>query len=120
MENLKQEGRTFGYYKVDNLKGGGDWDNIAIKVIAEELDSDPDVYVSKDNAYPRSSHDAHWFCVREGSETCIISADEIEEGEPIYIGVYCNRKCAYKLKVYESATTVLSETQNPSFEGFST
>ena len=77
LENLKQEGHTFGYYKVDNLKDGNDWDNIAIKVISEELDSDPDVYISKTNAYPSSSHDSDWFCVRKGSETCIISANEI-------------------------------------------
>lgn len=122
LENLRQEGRTFSYYKVDNLKdrNGDDWENIAIKVIAEELDSDPDVYISKTNAYPSSSHDSDWHCIREGSETCIIGASEIDEGDPVYFGIFCSRDCSYKLKVYESATTVLAESQEPFFDGFST
>lgn len=46
---------------------------------------------------PSSSMDSDWYCVKRGSDTCIIGKDEIQTGDMLYITVQCLTPCQYTL-----------------------
>ena len=52
-------------------------ENLAIKVIMEDFESDPDIFISRVNQRPSSSIDSEWYCVKKGSDTCIIRSKEM-------------------------------------------
>ena len=84
-------------------------EHLAIKVIAETFESDPDVFISKTSEYPTSSSNSEWYCQREGSETCMIHNGEYEAGDTLYIGVGCTRECSYTLRAWYLAEKDLTE-----------
>ena len=61
--------------------------------------SDPDFYVSKINKYPSSKRSAEWYSEQYGSDILTIPAESVEEDDIFYIGIYCQFKCKYFLKV---------------------
>jgi hypothetical protein len=85
-------------------------EHITVKVMANQYDSDPDVFISRTNESPKDSTDSEWFCEREGSETCIIRNGEFEIGDTFYIGVKCERECQYDLRVWFTKEFDLIET----------
>ena len=97
---------------------------MTFKVIADEFDSDPDIYISKSkkNLYPSSSSNSDWYCERKGSETCIIQKGDFAIGETLYIGISCTRKCSYKFRIWFTPTVDLttSNRRQLRFEGYST
>jgi hypothetical protein len=72
-------------------------ENLAIRAIVESFDSDPDIFISKTNKNPSSSMDSDWYCVKRGSDTCIIGKDEIQTGDMLYITVQCLTPCQYTI-----------------------
>ena len=46
---------------------------------------------------PSSSMDSDWYCVKRGSDTCIIGKDEIQTGDMLYITVQCLSPCQYTI-----------------------
>jgi hypothetical protein len=71
-----------------------------VKVVAENAQSDPDVFISRTETNPTSSINSEWYCEREGSETCIINNGGFKIGETLFIGVKCIRACDYTLRVW--------------------
>jgi hypothetical protein len=72
------EDKSTAYYQLlisDTFFTGKE--NLAIRVIAESFGSDPDIFISKTNPRPSSSMDSDWYCVKKGSDTCVIQRNEI-------------------------------------------
>ena len=61
--------------------------------------SDPDFYISKKNKYPSSRKSSEWFSEQYGSDILSIPPESVEENDIFYIGMYCQYKCKYILKV---------------------
>ena len=61
--------------------------------------SDPDVYISKKNKYPSSRQSSEWFSEQYGSDILSIPSESVEENDIFYIGMYCELRCKYFLKV---------------------
>ena len=61
--------------------------------------SDPDFYISKKNKYPSSRRSSEWFSEQYGSDILTIPAESVGEDDIFYIGIYCQFKCKYFLKV---------------------
>ena len=61
--------------------------------------SDPDFYISKKNKYPSSRRSSEWFSEQYGSDILTIPAESVWEDDIFYIGIYCQFKCKYFLKV---------------------
>ena len=70
--------------------------------------SDPDFYVSKINKYPSSKRSAEWYSEQYGSDILTIPAESVEEDDIFYIGIYCQFKCKYFLKVETGLETEIS------------
>lgn len=83
---------------------------MTFKVVADDFDSDPDIYISKskNNLYPSSASNSDWYCERKGSETCVIQKGDFAIGETLYIGVTCARACSYKLRIWFTPTVDLT------------
>jgi len=112
---IKQGPESYKYYQ---MKLGPRYftgtQNMIFKVLATAFKSDPDVYISRKNKYPTSSKDAEWYCVREGSETCVLHRGEFTEGETFYVGVHCVRECEYTLRVWLG--NIIDLTENVGYE----
>ena len=61
--------------------------------------SDPDFYISKKNKYPSSRRSSEWFSEQYGSDILSIPSESVKENEIFYIGMYCQYKCKYFLKI---------------------
>ena len=61
--------------------------------------SDPDIYISKKNKYPSSRKSSEWFSEQYGSDILSIPSESVAAGDVFYIGMYCQFKCKYFLKV---------------------
>lgn len=97
-------------------------EHLVFKVMADSYKSDPDVFISKTNAQPNSSKNAEWFCVRDGSETCVIHNGQFAVGDTLYIGVKCVEECSYKLRPWFTNLMDLAESERTQmrFEAYST
>ena len=67
--------------------------------------SDPDFYVSKKNKYPSSKRSSEWYSEQYGSDILSIPSESVKEDDIFYLGVYCQYKCRYFLKVETSIET---------------
>lgn len=96
-------------YKIQNENYFGQ-EHLTFKVIADDFDSDPDIFISKskNNLYPNSAWNSDWYCERKGSETCIIQKGDFAIGETLYVGITCNRECSYKLRIWFTPTVDLT------------
>ena len=61
--------------------------------------SDPDFYISKKNKYPSSRRSSEWYSEQYGSDIMSIPAESVGENDIFYIGMYCQFKCRYFLKI---------------------
>ena len=61
--------------------------------------SDPDFYISKKNKYPSSKRSSEWYSEQYGADILSIPAESVGENEIFYIGMYCQFKCKYFLKI---------------------
>ena len=61
--------------------------------------SDPDFYISKKNKYPSSRRSSEWYSEQYGSDLMSIPAESVGENDIFYIGMYCQFKCRYFLKI---------------------
>ena len=61
--------------------------------------SDPDIYISKKNKYPSSPRSSEWYSEQYGSDILSIPSESVEENDIFYLGMYCQYKCKYILKV---------------------
>ena len=63
--------------------------DLIIKVIPLDQESDPDIFISTTEKYPQSSITSDWQCSSYGKDTCTINNKNLTKGSPIYIGVSC-------------------------------
>jgi len=75
---------------------------LVVKIMADEFESDPDVFISKKHRFPVDTSNSEWSCEREGSETCILRKEDNIVGDTLFIGVKCLKKCSYKLKIFNT------------------
>ena len=86
-----KKGRLLVFTVKESIKGVKDGD---------ELFSDPDIYVSKKNIYPKSKDQAEWYSQKYGNDILTIPSEEVKPGEVFYVGMYCEFKCRYELNSY--------------------
>ena len=75
---------------------------------SDEKFSDPDFYISKINKYPSSPSSSEWYSEQYGSDLISIPADSIKPNDIFYIGMYCQYKCRYFLKVAVGTETTVT------------
>ena len=110
-KEIKQGAESYKFYQMTlGPRYSTGTQNMVFKVLATAFLSDPDIYISKKNKYPTSSKDAEWYCVREGSETCVLHRGEFTAGETFYFGVHCVHECEYTLRVWLGNIIDLAET----------
>ena len=61
--------------------------------------SDPDFYISKKNKYPSSRKSSEWYSEQFGGDILSIPGESVDENDIFYIGMYCQYKCRYYLKI---------------------
>ena len=61
--------------------------------------SDPDFYISKKNKYPSSRKSSEWYSEQYGGDILSIPGESVGENDIFYIGMYCQYKCKYFLKI---------------------
>ena len=67
--------------------------------------SDPDFYISKKNKYPSSKRSSEWYSEQYGADIMSIPSESVGENEIFYIGMYCQYKCRYFLKIETNIET---------------
>ena len=67
--------------------------------------SDPDFYISKKNKYPSSKRSSEWFSEQYGADIMSIPSESVGENDIFYIGMYCQFKCKYYLKIVTGLET---------------
>jgi hypothetical protein len=67
--------------------------------------SDPDFYISKKNKYPSSRRSSEWFSEQYGADIMSIPSESVGENDIFYIGMYCQFKCKYYLKIVTGIET---------------
>ena len=70
--------------------------------------SDPDIYVSKVNQYPKDTETSTWYCNELGNDIVAISKENVNSNSTFYISVFCKKKCKYILNSYLSQSYILS------------
>ena len=71
--------------------------------------SDPDLYVSQENEYPKNEETSTWYCNEFGNDIVAISKENINSyNNTFYISVYCKKKCNYILNSYMDVSYKLS------------
>ena len=66
--------------------------------------SDPDLFVSQENKYPKDPDTSTWYCNEFGNDIVAISRENVNPNSTFYIGVYCKKKCNYILNSYLTIT----------------
>lgn len=73
VDNLSQEQQSFKFFELSvGFRYFYDDSYLIIKLITDAFDSDPDLFISKKNKYPKDSAGSDWSCQKKGSETCIL------------------------------------------------
>ena len=70
--------------------------------------SDPDLFVSKTNKYPKDPETSTWYCNEFGNDIVAISKEYVNPNSTFYIGVFCQKKCSFILNSYLSVSYLLS------------
>jgi hypothetical protein len=110
-EGLSQEAKSVRHYRIKvGQRFYTGTEHLAIKAIAEDFGSDPDVFISKTNSAPTSSQDSKWYCEGKGSELCMLHDGEFALDDVLYIGIRCLYACSYKLKALYLQVTDISES----------
>ena len=65
----------------------------------EYLFSDPDIYISK-TKIPKKQKDSDWFSETFGNDIITVPSKELKDIKKLYVSLYCEKKCRYKLKAY--------------------
>ena len=71
----------------------------SINLEAKSSFSDPDFYISKKNKFPSSRKSSEWYSEQYGGDILSIPGESVGENEIFYIGMYCQYKCRYFLKI---------------------
>jgi len=122
-DNIKQSDRSYFWYNVtlgERYNTGKE--HLVVKVVADDFESDPDVFISKKSKFPVDSTTSEWNCEREGSETCIIRKEDNIVGDTLFIGVKCLKECSYSLKIQNTREVLLQESTRTQlmFDAFTT
>ena len=73
--------------------------------------SDPDFYISKTNKYPSSKRTSEWYSEQYGADIMSIPSESVKENDIFYIGMYCQFKCRYFLKIETGRETEIKLNQ---------
>lgn len=61
--------------------------------------------------YPNKPENSEYFCMKKGSDTCVLNPADINVGETFYFGIKCLSSCHYDLRlVYMFATPLEDDT----------
>ena len=71
-----------------------------IMIENEEIFSDPDIYISKKNINPKGRKESDWHSETFGNDIITIPSKEIKVFKRLYLSLFCEKKCRYKLKAY--------------------
>ena len=66
--------------------------------------SDPDLFVSQTNQYPKDPESSTWYCNEFGNDIVAISKDYVTSNSTFYISVFCKKKCKFILNAYLSVS----------------
>ena len=86
-------------------------DTSSIKENMKGSFSDPDFYISKTNKYPSSKRTSEWYSEQYGADIMSIPAESVNENDVFYIGMYCQFKCKYFLKIITGKETEINLNQ---------
>ena len=70
--------------------------------------SDPDLYVSQKNRYPKDADTSTWYCNELGNDIVAIPKENVRSNNTFYISVFCKKKCKFILNSYLSASYFLN------------
>ena len=70
--------------------------------------SDPDLFVSQTNKYPKDPETSTWYCNEFGNDIVAISKEYVKVNSTFYISVFCKKKCNFVLDSYLSVSYALS------------
>jgi hypothetical protein len=88
------------YYKLVIDESTFKDEDLVVKVMPMDQNSDPDIYISTSEKYPSSPLTSDWQCSSYGKDTCTVNNKNLTKGSPIYIGVSCLvSECTYQMKV---------------------
>ena len=118
---LSNPDKSFAYFNLtvtDNTftrrlgptEEGQDKAHLAINAYATSFGSDPDIYVSK-TEHVNHIEDATWHSAREGSDHCIIHANDYEIGDTLFITIRCMNECTYDLKQFYAQEFNLTDSE---------
>ena len=66
----------------------------------EEIFSDPDIYISKKNKKPKNKNESDWYSETFGNDIITIPSKNLTNLKKLYVALFCEKKCRYKLKAY--------------------
>ena len=61
------------------------------------FNSDPDIFISQTNMFPTTANNSQQYCMKQGSDTCVITPSTVAIADTFYIGVRCVEQCVYGL-----------------------
>ena len=70
--------------------------------------SDPDIFVSQTNEYPKNPETSTWYCNEFGNDIVAISREYVHTNSTFYISVFCKKKCKFILNSYLSVSYQIS------------
>mmetsp|Transcript_22972 Transcript_22972/g.22315 ORF Transcript_22972/g.22315 Transcript_22972/m.22315 type:complete len:188 (+) Transcript_22972:289-852(+) len=79
--------------------------------MADKFDSDPDIFISKTNRFPTNQDESDYYCMKVGSDTCVVPPSNIAFLDMFYIGIRCIEECVYDLKVMYMTTANLLDNE---------
>ena len=98
---LKRDEQIF--YEIKIGDEFNELEDLVIKIIPLNYESDPDIFISKTDKFPNSTLTSEWQCQSYGKDTCVVNSLNLTRGDTFRLGVIChvqgNVSCEYQLRV---------------------
>jgi hypothetical protein len=80
--------------------------------------SDPDLYISTKNYYPKTYYESEWRSTHYGRDIITIPTTELRNSTNLYIGITCEKKCKYEFRVeYQRYIEIMVNTMGVVYFG---
>ena len=86
--------------KEDNLLVFTARENRQFLNVEDFIFSDPDIYISRKNKNPKNKKESDWYSETFGNDIITIPSKDLQDIKELYVSLYCEKKCRYKLKAY--------------------
>ena len=111
---LTQDIRSFAFYSFQISNKTAAYLNssyLSIRVDIDDPTSDPDILIAKPNAAraPKSESESDQYCVKTGSNVCMLKKNYYKPNDVILFSVRCINKCTYTLRVGFSNITNVTD-----------